>query len=261
MKRYIRIYKAILAINSAYIMAYRVSFINSIISSFSWGTFNIIWIILLTNKAKTVFGWKSEELVFITISYVIVTGLYYAFFARNFDALSRIIDRGELDSILLKPVDSQFHVNMMKISFGSLIRVLMGSILLIWWAQHYHYSIGIFQIISYVFLQAVGVSLLYSMWSFCTTFLIWYPNLGNLIELLYTLNGFARYPTELIQKSGILGLFIFLPISLICATPVKALLQKNSLPDALLMCLLSVLLLAFNRAWWKYALRHYTSAS
>ncbi len=261
MKRYFRIYKAIIRINFAMILAYRANFINSFISSFSWGSFNIIWILLLTNKARTIFGWKSEELVGITISYVIVTGIFYGLFARNFDALSRIIDRGELDSILLKPLDSQFQISMMKISFGTFIRVSLGTLLLVWWAHVHNYNIGLFQIVSYISLLTMGITLLYSMWMFCITFLIWYPNLGNLVELLYTFNGFARYPAELIQKSGVGGLYIFFPISLICSIPIKTLLGRGMLIDTIFITLLGGGLLLISRFWWKYALKQYTSAS
>lgn len=261
MKRYIRIYKAILRINGALLLTYRANFINGLISSFCWGIFNFVWIALLTHKGQTVFGWKSSELVFITISYVIVTGVFYAFSAHNFTNLSRIIDRGELDGILLKPLDSQFQISVMRISFGSLIRVIMGAILLIWWAIHNNYSIGIFQIINYSGLLMIGVVILYSIWSLCMTFLIWYPNLGNLVELMFTFNGFARYPSELLLKSGIWGLMIFLPLSLICSLPVKALLQKNSWNDVGLLIGICIVLFYLSRKFWKFALKHYTSAS
>lgn len=261
MHRYIRIYKAIVRINGALLFAYRASFINGLISSFCWGAFNFVWIILLTHKGQSVFGWKSEELVFITVSYVIVTGFFYALSAHNFTNLARIIDRGELDGILLKPLDSQFQISLMRIAFGSLIRVVMGGIFIVWWAAHNGYSIGLFQVVGYLALLMVGIIILYSIWLLCMTCLIWYPNLGNLVELMFTFNGFARYPTELIQKSGIGALLIFFPISLICATPVKTLLQQNDWGNIGFLIGFGIGLFYLSRQWWKYALKYYTSAS
>ena len=261
LKRYVRIYQAILRINIAAVMAYRANFINNVFTSFAWGVFNFVWIILLTNKSTQVFGWKRDELVFITIGYVLLTGLYYAFFGRNFELFSRIIDRGEFDGILLKPIDSQFHISTLRVGVASLIRAIMGTGILMWWIAIHHYSVGPFQIVSFIVLLAVGVMLLYTIWFLFISLLIWYPNLSNLVEILYTINGFARYPSEMIKNIGSLPLLIFLPLALIVSTPVKALLQKNAWGDIFLLVGIFVVLFSFSRVWWKRALRSYTSAS
>jgi len=261
MKRYLRIYKAIIKINSAHILAYRANFINNLFSSFIWGVFNIVWIGLLTNKATQVFGWRREELVMIAVGYVLLTGVYYSIFSHSFEIFSRTIDRGELDSLLLKPLDSQFQVSMMHISYSSLIRTILGTGFLIWWIVSHNYSIGLFQIVSYILLIGIGVCMMYAVWFLFLTLLIWYPNLGNMVEFLYTINGFARYPTEMLKKSGSVLLLIFIPVSLIVSTPVKALLQKNAGGDVFLLVGISIVLVGLSRMFWKFALKHYTSAS
>jgi len=225
MKRYIRIYKAIIKINAALILAYRANFINHIFSSFAWGVFNVVLILLLTSKTKLVFGWRSEELVIITIGYIIVTGVFYSLFAHNFENFSRVIDRGEFDSLLLKPLDTQFQISMMRVSFASLIRTVFGTIFLIWWLSSHHFAIGPFQVAGFIILVGLGVIVMYSVWFLFIAMLMWYPNLNNIIELLYTLNGFARYPTEMFKSIGIAPFLVFLPLSIIVATPVKVLLQ------------------------------------
>lgn len=261
MKRYLKIYRAIIKINIAYILTYRANFINGTIISFLWGAFNVVWVTLITNKATLVFGWKGGELVIITISYIVLTGINYTFFAHNFENFSRIVDRAEFDSILLKPIDPQFYISTIKISFGSFIRTITGSIFLAWWVVSHHYLTGPIQIMCYIVLLAVGVIMMYAIWFLFITTLIWYPNLGNLTEFLFTLNGFSRYPPEMLLSRGLTALLIFIPISLIVATPVKVLLQKNAWGDIGLMVGLCTILFYASRKFWKYALKHYTSAS
>jgi len=261
MRRYLRIYKAIININFALILAYRANFINNMISSFVWGIFNFVWIGLVTNKTSKVFGWRSDELVVIILGYVLLTGLYYSLFAFNFQRFSRIIDRGEFDGMLLKPIDSQFQISMLHINYATLIRTIMGSGLLIWWVTSHYFVIGIFQVVGFIVLIGVGICMMYSIWFLLITTLIWYPNLNNLVDLLYTLNGFARYPTEMFIKSGAIPLLIFIPISLIVSTPAKVLLQKNAWGDIGLVVGIGCLLLTLSRVFWKHALKSYTSAS
>lgn len=261
MKRYLQIYQAIIKINFALILAYRANFFNHLFSTSAWGVFNFIWIALLTNKAKFIFGWRGDELVVITIGYVIMTGVYYTLFAHNFENFSRIIDRGEFDGILLKPLDPQFHISMINISFASFIRTIMGLGFLIWWILSHNYAIGLFQVVSFIILMGIGVILMYTIWFLFITLLIWYPNLNNMVDFLYNINGFARYPAEMLRNGGAVALFIFVPISLIVATPVKVLLQKNAWGDVGLLIGFSVVLFYLSRQWWKYALKSYTSAS
>ncbi|MCX6731279.1 MAG: ABC-2 family transporter protein [Candidatus Roizmanbacteria bacterium] len=261
MRRYLRIYKAVLKINLSLILAYRANFISHLFSTTAWAAFNFIWIGLLTHKASSAFGWRSDELVVITIGYIIITGIYYFLFAHNFENFSQIIDHGRFDSILLKPLDSQFQISMMDASYASLIRTVLGVIGLIWWVSAHHYSVGLFQVVSFIVLMGVGVVVMYSVWFLFITTLIWYPNLSNIVDFLYTLNGFARYPAEMLRNSGIPSLILLVPISLIVATPVKILLQKNAWGDILLIIVIGCTLFWLSRIFWKFALKHYTSAS
>ena len=259
--RYFRIYKAIFKINIAYILAYRANFINGIVSSLGWGAFQIIWITLLTNKTKTVFGWKQDELIFLAMGYIISLGIFHFLFSRNFDSFSRIIDKGEFDSHLLKPLDTQFLISTMILSYANIIRTIVGIGLIVWWSVIHHYYIGLFEVVHFSLLIGVGVMMMYSIWFFFITSLIWYPNLNNMVDFLYTINGLARYPSEMLRMSGKLILYFFIPLSLVVATPIRVLLQKNLWPDELLLVGISVLLFYFSRKFWKHSLKYYTSAS
>ncbi|MFH0773130.1 MAG: ABC-2 family transporter protein [bacterium] len=261
MKRYFRIYKAIFRINIAYILAYRISFINNIISSLGWGVFQIVWITLLTNKAQTAFGWRQDEMIFLAMGYIVALGIFHFLFSRNFDAFSRIIDRGEFDSHLLKPLDTQFSISTMILSYANVVRSLVGIILIIWWAHIHHYPIGPLEVLNFALLIGVGVMTMYSIWFIFITLLIWYPNLNNMADFLYTLNGLARYPSDMIRMSGKIILYLFIPLALVVATPMRALLRKNVLPDELLLVGLCVLLFYISRMFWKHSLKSYTSAS
>jgi ABC-2 type transport system permease protein len=242
-------------------LAYRASFINGIVSSLGWGAFQIIWMTLLTNKARTVFGWRQDEMIFLAMGYIVSLGIFHFFFSRNFDAFSRVIDKGEFDSHLLKPIDTQFSISTSILSYPNAIRIFVGIGLMIWWAALHHYQIGIFEALNFGFLIIMGVMIMYSIWFLFITSLIWYPNLNNMVDFLYTLNGLSRYPAEMIRMSGKLILYIFIPLALTVATPIRALLHKSLFPDEFFLILICVTLLYLSRKFWKYSLKYYTSAS
>jgi ABC-2 type transport system permease protein len=171
------------------------------------------------------------------------------------------MDRGEFDALLLKPLDSQFSSTMSIVSYANLIRAFIGLILIIIWLIIKHYAVTFIQIIFFSFYIGVGVITLYSVWLLFISILIWYPNLNNMAEFLYTLNGLARYPGEMIRNSGKIVLYILLPISLSISTPIKILLHKNPQEDIITISLVCLTLFIIARIFWKRSLKFYTSAS
>jgi len=261
MKRYLRIYKAILKINFVYLLTYRANFINDIISALGWGGFQIIWIVLLTGKRGAFFGWTQDDMILLTFGYFMVLGIFHCLFSRNFDAFSRVIDRGEFDAILLKPLDSQFHATMRIVSYANLIRAIVGLTLIIVWMSLKHYVVTPVQVVLFSFYIGVGVVTLYSIWLIFITTVIWYPNLSNMVELLYTVNGLARYPADMIRYSGKAILYVFIPLVLSISAPMKILLSKNAWEDVVLLSFVSILLFFVSHKLWKHSLKYYTSAS
>lgn len=261
MKHYIKIYKRFFSLNLSTLFIYRSNFINSMISTLVWGVISIVSILLLTSKIKTVYGWTGMEILMLTGAYNIFTGVFHMLFSRNFDRFSRIIFYGELDPILLKPADSQFLLSTWFVNYTSIFRVVTGIIVVWFIAASLHVSVTFLSIVLFVVLGIIGIIILYSLWYILCTFLVWNSNLTNLVDILYQMNGISRYPPEIFINFNTLVFFFLFPITLIMATPVRYLIQKASFFDAIILLLFAVILLLISRIFWKFALRHYSSAS
>ena len=242
-------------------MVYRAHFINSIISTVAWGAFQFVWIELLTFRTRSAFGWTKNELVVLAIAYIIMMGILHFFFSHNMSRLSRIIDKGELDFLLLKPVDSQFLVSLYIQNYPNLVRTILGLILLLVYMHFTHLTFSLIGWIGFISFIFFGVMLLYSLWMFYCTFLIWFPRLTNIIDFLFTINGMARYPSEMMKKLNPVILLFILPFTLSVATPVKILVRGSFDVDVLYLIAISIGMFLISRLFWLYALRHYTSAS
>lgn len=261
MKHYFSIYKTLLKLNFATLAAYRVNFINSLIGGVIWGIFTISSILLLTGNSRSIYGWSRTELLLFTGSHSIIIGVFHTIFSRNFQRFSEIIHLGQLDSILLKPVDSQFLLSLWIVNYVNITRSIMGFIFTLYIALHAHYTITLSGIFNYCILLCIGLLLLYSIWFIILTFIIWATSLSNLVDLLYTTSGMARFPTDM-YKGIVPYVFLFiLPITLVVTTPTKMLLHRALAGDFFLLLFFTILLFTVSRFFWKFALRFYTSAS
>ena len=261
MRRYFELYKALLRFSFLRFTTYRALFINSMIATIGWGLFQIIWINLLTIRTKSAFGWSKNELIILAILYVIIIGLFHFFFTGNFERFSVIIDKGELDFILLKPIDSQFMVTNFLQRFPNMVRVALGIGFLCIHLYMTNTYISPAGWIGFMVFIVFGIVLLYSLWLAYCTLLIWFPRLTNLIDFLYTINGISRYPSEMMYEVKNFILLFILPFSIAIATPAKVLVRGTLDGEVLGLVFLSVGLFIATRIFWKYALRHYTSAS
>lgn len=261
MNKYFKIYTMLLRVNFATLSAYKANFITSIISSVGWGVFSILFIILLTSKTSSIYGWSREEIILLTGFYNIIIGTFHVLFSRNFERFSDIIFFGQLDSLLLKPADSQFLLSFWFFNYIGLLRVIIGIIFSFYMLFQMHISFTIITIAIYVIFSAVGIILLYSLWYILLTLTIWFTRLSNVVDLLSQINGITRHPPEIFTRFKGFILIFLLPLTLIVALPTKVFLNKLSFAEGAELILFALMLFFISRKFWKIALRFYTSAS
>ncbi|HSW97194.1 MAG TPA: ABC-2 family transporter protein [Candidatus Saccharimonadales bacterium] len=259
MNYYLKIYSVLLRLNISALIEYRANFFNSLLGTIGWAVVSITSMILLTSRVKIVYGWTPDELLAVTGLYSILIGVFSLFFSRNFERFSRIIHKGELDTILLKPIDSQFLLSFWVVNYPSIARIFIGIGFLWYILQRMHIAVTMFSIVNFLLLTFCGVILLYSLWFCVMTIIIKLTNLTNLIDFLYSFNNLGRYPPEMIKQTRNIFIFILLPFTLTATIPIRTLLSKASFVDIEILTLCSFGSLFLSRILWKFALRFYTS--
>lgn len=261
MKRYLRIYKKILQMNFSALLAYRANFVNSILSSMGWGIFSILSIILLTSRTSHIYDWSREEVLILAGAYSIFIGIFHMLFSRNFETIAYTIHLGRLDSMLVKPVDSQFLLSFLIINYTSAFRIILGLVFIVYMVVINNIQISFLNIVGFLLFMVIGLLLLYSLWFIVISLTIWYTRLTNLIDFLYTATGTARYPSEIFRELRNYLFFFLLPLTLVLNTPTKTLLGKVTLVDITELIIFSIVFFYLSRRFWKFALKFYTSAS
>lgn len=260
-QHYWRIYKTLVKLNFSNLTAFRANFVNSLIGSTVWGSFHFITVVLLTSRTKQILSWPREDVILLTAGFSIFWGIFHVFFSRNFERMSDMIDRGQLDSVLLKPVDSQFLISVFIINFVAVFRILMGIVAVIYIVNVYHLKITIASVMGYALLMVFGMILIYSIWYLVLTLTIWFARLSNLVDLLFHISGVMRYPPDIFRVLNEFMILFLLPILLIISAPTKFLLLKGVPLEIGYLIGFSIIFFLFSRWFWKFALRHYTSAS
>lgn len=261
MKRYLKVYRQFFLMNISRLLIYRSNFINNLVSSLVWAVFAFVTIILLTGRTQTVGGWNRSELMLLTAMYSILIGLFHTFLTRNFERMPIVIDKGLLDTVLLAPLDAQFILTTRYMNFTSLIRVIAGLIFIVIIASSANIHIHIVGLLGAFVLLLVGLLLLYTIWFLILIFVIYNPQLSNLVDLMFTVSSFGKYPRSMFQVLPREFFLAVLPLTFVSVPSVQMLLGRMTPYEYFGLFGYCLVLFVVTRLFWLYSLRHYTSAS
>lgn len=261
MKRLLRISYVLFRATVFATIAYRGSFIAGVASNILWILLSLVSISIITYQSPSVGGWTRLELFLVQGVYSIVLGTMYFLFIANFRDFSRLILRGDLDLILIKPYDSQYLVSIGKFSLHTLARIASGIVLVVYVMQTLYITPSIATILFFCIFLISSMVIVYSLWFGVTTTLIWFTDLFNLDELFVQITGTTRYPLEVLRHISNALLYVTLPLVVITTVPAQTLLEKLDISLAVWSVVLAIVFFIASRKFWFFALRFYTSAS
>lgn len=261
MRRYCKIYWGLIKINLALLFAYRANFYNAVLITIGWGVISIISVMLLTAKTTSVYGWTREELYLLTGIYSIVIGIFHMLFSSSLERFARIISLGQLDSYLLAPVDAQLYLSIKNFRPVSFLRIIIGALFTTYLIQSLHITFTWFTLVVFILFIGMGVLLLYSVWFLIITLTVWNPNLSNLVDFLYNFSNLGRYPPALLLYTKNIIVFLLIPLTLIASVPARMALGDVTGIEIVGLLGFAVSIFILSRLFWKYSLKHYTSAS
>ncbi len=262
MKRYFKILLILSQMAIKLFAQFRANTVGILFSTSIWSFLVLSTIFLTTRQVKTVFGYTPGELLALGATQIVFLGVFHTFVSKNIEKIPEYVNHGFLDSILLKPVDSQFLVSLTHHNFPALFRMVIG-IYSLWYLQSVG-SIqinGIYGVLGFSVALIFSLVLIYALWYILATLLVWFPQMDNIVEFLYHLNTASRYPIGFYQEFGLFLVILFGPFSIALTVPMRILTGKADMFEVGLLVVTTVTFLILSRLFWLYALRSYTSAS
>ena len=261
MQRYVRLYLAFAKNSILDSLEYRLSFTVWSIATVLLAVVYVLSIQFIFAHVQSVAGWHMEQMLVLAATVMIVDGIVESIFGENMNALSGLINRGELDFVLSKPVSSRFYVSMRRFDWDPLVQVVTGCAVL--W-----YAIGLLAqpiawhgALLYAGLILCASLMAYSLWFMVVSVTFWAGRLNNVANLYYNFIEIARVPTDVFRGPLRIGLTFVLPVAFIAMVPSQALMGLLSPTFALTACAMTAALLILSHLFWRLALTKYSSAS
>lgn len=252
-------------------MMFRGNFLINVITRAFWFCAQITLFEIIYRNVDTINDWTRPQYFAFMATGMLINSIIEALFMPNCANFSEMIRTGNLDFVLVKPIDTQFLISCEKMELAMVNQSLLALGLLTYSLIQIGEPISAAQVAAYVCFVGVGVAFFYSLMIAMASTSIWLTRNQGLYDFWFYITVFARYPRSIyngvdarrLEFSEILqGTFTYaVPILLVVTVPARII--ANGLSDwhyPVIGLVSSSVGLIVSRMLFKWSLRSYRSS-
>ena len=252
-------------------MMFRGNFLITVVTRGFWVCAQITLFEIIYGNVKTISDWTHPQYYAFMATGFLINSIVEALFMPNCANFSEMIRTGNLDFVLVKPIDTQFLISCEKMELAMLTTSAWGLGLLTYALIQIGEPISIMQVVSYLAFVVVGVTFFYSLMIAMASTSIWLTRNQGLYDFWFYITVFARYPRSIYDGADpkrlefgeiLQGTFTFaVPILLVVTVPARIIAKGLTEWHYPVIGLGSSLLgLCLSRMLFQWSLRSYRSS-
>lgn len=258
--RYFRLFWIFLRTSLIADLSYRMNFLTRLAVDFIWYAVQILTFKILFLYSPKIGDWSEDQTyVFLGVLFM-VDAIFMVFFATNVDGISDKIRKGDLDLLLVKPINSQFMMSLQRANTPILGNLFFAIVWTIWHCLNIP-QLGWSQILYFLFILPCGLIVTYSMRFMMASAALFFVRAENFQYLYWQLYKFGMRPVGTFPTAIQIMLKTALPMALVASIPSQALFGELSLSGSVGAIVVSLSFLWASHRLWNYGLRSYIGAS
>ena len=242
-------------------LQYRSNFVIEGLMSLFWISWTVLPLVFVFGHRVGVGGWTFDEALVVTGFFMTLQGLLEGLIEPNLRNVVEQVRQGTLDYVLLKPVDAQVLVSFSRAVPAKIVHVAGGIALTVYASLRLDHVPGAGDIALSALLLGAGAVSMYGLWLMVVSTSFWFVRVDNLSYLLNSAMDTARWPVSIYRPALRILLTFVVPVGLMTTYPALALRGLIGAEGALVALGVAAAFLIVSRRVWRFALRHYSSAS
>jgi len=256
MNRYLNLFYCFFKYNLVQEMEFRQNFY---IRLFTQVLFVILQLVIVNTFflfTPTLGNWSKMEVFVLIGIFRLIEGFFHMFIQTNLLELPELINRGELDLLLYKPINPLLFVSFRHHQLYEFSTFLSGLVIL-FYSQLIH-GLNWLNVLSLAF---CGLIVLYAIMLFFSTLAFYIPRLTALHSIWDVLSKTSRFPLDIFTNSSRFLLILLAPLFLVVTLPSQIILGKQPPVYFLSQIFGTILITYLAYLFWRFSLRRYSSAS
>lgn len=259
-KRYMSLYFKMLMQSFKTMLEYKGDFILLMITTIIGQISGLFFIYIIYQNVPTIAGWSFWEIIFICGSLYFSEGIISFLFEGTW-LLNRLINYGELDRFLLRPVPIIVQVLSMKMNFDGLGKIILSIVIMSRALMHIsvQWNIGKIMMLVVFVVSASVIRVCLNIVANSSSF--WLRGSKNsLPHMVYTVWEFGKYPITIFSGAIQFALLTILPYAFMGFLPAAYLFDKPIYGTAALITpAIAILWMMISTAVFKLGLNRYES--
>jgi len=259
--RYLRLYLYFLRFSFSKAMEFRVDFFFRVGMDAFWYAIHLAFFTVLFVHIGVLGGWTWDQVLVFAAAMFFVDAVQMTVFSNNMWWLPFLVNRGDMDYYLVRPVNTLFFVSLREFAANSFLNLLLATGILAWALGRYPAPLPAGRVTLFVALLFGGAFLTYVMTMIFIIPVFWLQSRAGLREIGWTVNRFGSRPHRIYTGWMRRVLMSVLPYAFVASTPCVALFEG---PDGVFLLHTAAVLggsFLLMLALWHTALKSYTSAS
>lgn len=257
---YIRLYPYFVSRSVQARMSYKSDFILGVVASILMQSLGFVFVWTIFRGVPEVNGWNFNQMMFVYGMSAIALGLNEFLFAGTW-RISRYVQDGELDRLLLRPVSTMFSILAADVTLHGLGSVLFGLAVCIVSLVRLQIALSAGMILFWIVAMVCGALIFFAMNMLMATLAFWVTDSQSAMMVLQNVSEFGKYPAPIYGKWLRIVISFVIPFAFTSYYPATFLLGKSLEPiywigpvAAAAICVTVAAL------FWRFALGRYQSA-
>lgn len=252
--------KSIISLRVKLEMAFRINAILGFLAQLIYLFGSLISLSVLFSNVVSIGGWTHSQFLALVATLELLQQVNLRFFHQGIRSLPSLVQRGYLDTYLIRPCWAPILIVLGKIDITGLWRCCLGIGILF-----YSINIGptptLIHFLGYFisFILSLFILVLLNVCLVCLSF--WLIEVNNLYFLIDDLSEFARYPDSVYHGVIRTILTTILPLVLLSSFPVRILMNDHNVHLLIHQALVLVFFGVLASVLWHFGLKHYQGAS
>ena len=260
--RYLSIWKAFFRNTLSRDMEFKMNFIFEIFIDAIYYLSLFFFFKIIFQFTQSLGEFNQDAVIIFLITLYIADSLYIFFLGGNVFNINSAVKQGDLDFILLKPINSQFFISCRYVNAHALISMFILSLLLIKLTYAYHNNS--FLLVNYIFFDIsliLGMFIFYSFEFIIASLVFWFRNFSYAGWLAGELTKYSRRPDSIYKNFFRKTLLTVFPMAMISSVPARFLLFGVNIKLFVWQIIVTLFFLWLTTVIWKKGLFRYESAS
>jgi ABC-2 type transport system permease protein len=241
-------------------LAYRMDFINGIVSDFAFQITNLVFILVVFQHTSFLKGWTRDEIIFIYGFFLVPYAVFSTFF-NLWEFQEKYIIKGEMDRVLTRPAHNLFQVMLETMDPQSLAGAVTGIVIMVYAGFHMGLSLSWYDPLVFVLLVLSGVLVYGGVYTAIAAIGFFSDSKTGISPMIWNIQNYGRYPVNIYNKVIRFLLTWILPFAFVGIYPAAYFLSREEYYTyTLLTPIIGIVFFVLGIMVWNYGVRNYRGA-